>query len=55
MKAILSLRHSIIWKKMTIADIRKAQTTEIGPNRKHLFAIGIFQMIPSTIFGKRKR
>ena len=41
-------------EKMTIADIRKAQTTEIGPNRKHLFAIGIFQMIPSTIFGKRK-
>ncbi len=41
-------------EKMTIAEIRKAQTTEIGPNRKHLFAIGIFQMIPSTIFGKRK-
>ena len=41
-------------EKMTIADIRKAQTTEIGPNRKHLFAIGIFQMTPSTIFGKRK-
>ena len=41
-------------EKMTIAEIRKAQTTEIGPNRKHLFAIGIFQMIPSTILGKRK-
>ena len=41
-------------EKMTIAEIRKAQTTEIGSNRKHLFAIGIFQMIPSTIFGKRK-
>ena len=41
-------------EKMTIAEIRKAQTTEIGPNRKHLFAIGIFQMTPSTIFGKRK-
>ena len=41
-------------EKMTIAEIRKAQTTEIGANRKHLFAIGIFQMTPSTIFGKRK-
>ena len=41
-------------EKMTIAEIRKAQTTEIGPNRKHMFAVGIFQMTPNTIFGKRK-
>ncbi|WP_242649534.1 hypothetical protein [Rodentibacter pneumotropicus] len=41
-------------EKMTIAEIRKAQMTEIGKNREHLFAVGIFQMIPSTIFGKHK-
>ena len=39
-------------EKMTIAEIRKAQTTEIGPNREHLFAVGIFQMTPRTLFGK---
>ena len=36
-------------EKMTIAEIRKAQTTEIGPNRKHMLAVGIFQMIPPTL------
>ena len=36
-------------EKMTIAEIRKAQTTEIGPNRKHMFAVGIFQMTPPTL------
>ncbi|WP_235605814.1 hypothetical protein [Aggregatibacter actinomycetemcomitans] len=41
-------------EKMTIAEIRRAQTTHVGPNKKHLFAVGIFQMIPGTIFGKRK-
>ena len=36
-------------EKMTIAEIRKAQTTEIGPNRKHMLAVGIFQMTPPTL------
>ena len=39
-------------EKMTIAEIRKAQTTEIGPNRKHMLAVGIFQITPNTLFGK---
>ena len=39
-------------EKMTIAEIRKAQTTEIGPNRKHMLAVGIFQIIRDTLFGK---
>ncbi|MDG2952948.1 hypothetical protein [Exercitatus varius] len=39
-------------EKMTLAEIRKAQTTYIGLNKRHLFAIGIFQMIPDTLFGR---
>ncbi|WP_257210170.1 type IV secretion protein Rhs [Aggregatibacter actinomycetemcomitans] len=39
-------------EKMTIAEIRRAQTTHVGPNKKHLFAVGIFQMIPDTLFGR---
>lgn len=39
-------------EKMTIKEIRIAQKNYIGKNRKHLFAVGIFQMIPDTLFGK---
>lgn len=39
-------------EKMTIKEIRTAQKNHIGENRKHLFAVGIFQMIPDTLFGK---
>jgi hypothetical protein len=34
---------------MTISQIKTAQTTKIGENKKHLFAIGILQMIPNTL------
>ena len=39
-------------EKMTLAEIRKEQNTYIGENKKHLFAVGIFQIIPDTLFGK---
>lgn len=34
---------------MTISEIKTAQITNIGENKKHLFAVGIFQMIPITL------
>ncbi|WP_243647944.1 hypothetical protein [Cricetibacter osteomyelitidis] len=36
-------------EKMTIKEIRTAQDTYIGSNKKHMQAVGIFQMIPSTL------
>ncbi|WP_237184414.1 hypothetical protein [Rodentibacter caecimuris] len=35
--------------KMTIADIRAAQKNRIGPEGLHLFAVGIVQIIPTTL------
>ncbi|HBO38797.1 MAG TPA: type IV secretion protein Rhs [Pasteurellaceae bacterium] len=36
-------------EKMTITEIKTAQKTYIGPNKKHMLAVGIFQMIPATL------
>ncbi|OOF56770.1 hypothetical protein BKK56_02670 [Rodentibacter genomosp. 2] len=35
--------------KMTIADIRAAQKNRIGPEGLYLFAVGIVQIIPTTL------
>jgi len=35
--------------KMTIQEIQNAQSTHIGPNKKHLFAVGLYQCIPKTL------
>jgi len=37
---------------MTISEIKSAQSTMVGINRKHLFAIGLYQMIPKTFEAK---
>ncbi len=34
---------------MTIQEIKTAQTTYIGTEKKHLFAVGLFQMITNTL------
>jgi hypothetical protein len=37
---------------MTITEIKLAQSTMVGINRKHLFAIGLYQVIPKTFEAK---
>ncbi|QDF28498.1 hypothetical protein [Halarcobacter anaerophilus] len=34
---------------MTIKEIKAAQITYVGTEKKHLFAVGLFQMIPDTL------
>ena len=45
-------------ENMTIQQIKKAQQipnySKENPNRKHLFAVGIYQMIPTTLYHKDK-
>ncbi|HFU76712.1 MAG TPA: hypothetical protein ENK66_10755 [Arcobacter sp.] len=39
---------------MTITEIKKAQSTMVGINKKHLFAVGLYQIIPKTLEAKIK-
>jgi len=34
---------------MTIKEIKAAQTTMVGLNKKHMFAVGLYQCIPKTL------